>query len=113
MTAIAGASLLCLLHWRRTGRSWLLYLGCFLLGLGITAKILFIWYVLAIGLCWLVLFVAPRLGTTALRGLVPARFFSARSADATAGEASHLASMPGLGRLVRPTLGAGLILLGA
>ncbi|TAK33801.1 MAG: hypothetical protein EPO21_11745, partial [Chloroflexota bacterium] len=55
MTAIAGGSLLALLYWWRTRRTWSLCLGCFLLGLGITAKLLFLWYAIALGLSSLVL----------------------------------------------------------
>lgn len=45
---LAMASLVCALRWYRRGGELYLYLGAFVLGLGLYAKLLFIWFILAL-----------------------------------------------------------------
>jgi 4-amino-4-deoxy-L-arabinose transferase-like glycosyltransferase len=56
---IAGGALLAFTGWARrrpfAERNGLLYLGMFLLGLGLTTKLLFLWYIVALGICTLIL----------------------------------------------------------
>ncbi len=53
--AIAVASLLCWLRWYREGRARYLYWGAFLFGLGLYAKLLFLWVIVALGATFFVL----------------------------------------------------------
>ena len=55
MSPLALGSLLSFQKWRNDGRSWALYLGFFLLGLGISAKILFLWFIVAVGILYFLL----------------------------------------------------------
>jgi hypothetical protein len=48
MTFIAAGSLVCLLRWHRGKTDWYLYAGAFLLGLGLSAKLLFLWFIVAL-----------------------------------------------------------------
>jgi len=52
---IAVASLLCWLHWYREGRARYLYWGAFLFGLGLYAKLLVLWVIVALGATFFVL----------------------------------------------------------
>jgi len=52
---IAMASLLCWLRWYRRGRARYLYLGAYLFGLGLYAKLLFLWVIGALGATFFVL----------------------------------------------------------
>ena len=54
-SAIAVAGLLAWLRWYRGRRPFYLYLGAFLLGLGLWAKLLFVWVVVGAGLAFLLL----------------------------------------------------------
>lgn len=60
---IASGALLALTGWVRrkpfAERNGLLYLGMFLLGLGLTTKLLFLWYIVALGICTLILWGRP------------------------------------------------------
>lgn len=55
MTLLSVGSLLFLLRWRREKHPAYLCLGAFLLGLGLSAKLLFLWFPLALAVTWLVL----------------------------------------------------------
>jgi hypothetical protein len=55
MAPIALGSLLALLQWHRRGNWPYLVLGLFLLGLGLSAKLLFLWFVAALALLYLLL----------------------------------------------------------
>ncbi|MSQ14484.1 MAG: hypothetical protein EXR50_01285 [Dehalococcoidia bacterium] len=48
MSVIALGSLLVLVEWYRTRLRWQLWLGAFLLGLGLSTKVLFLWFILAV-----------------------------------------------------------------
>jgi len=61
MGVMAMGSLLSLLWWKRSGQSRYLYLGAFLLGLGLSAKFLFLWQVLALAVIYAALSWGPRL----------------------------------------------------
>ena len=52
---IAMASLLCWLRWYRRGQAHYLYLGAYLFGLGLYAKLLFLWVIVALGATFFVL----------------------------------------------------------
>jgi hypothetical protein len=52
---IAMASLLCWLCWYRRGQAHYLYLGAYLFGLGLYAKLLFLWVIVALGATFFVL----------------------------------------------------------
>ncbi len=54
-TTLAMAGLVCALCWYRRGRDLYLYLGAFVLGLGLYAKLLFIWFILALLLAFILL----------------------------------------------------------
>lgn len=54
MTVFALGSLLALLRWRTTGHGRWLGLTGLLLGLGLWAKVLFLWWIIALALGWLV-----------------------------------------------------------
>lgn len=54
MTVMSTGSLLALWVWRQRGREGYLYLAFFLLGLGLSAKLLFLWFILALPLAYLV-----------------------------------------------------------
>ena len=45
-------ALVCLVWWWRTRRAPLFWLAAFLLGLGLTAKFLFLWFIVAIAVVW-------------------------------------------------------------
>ena len=55
MTFMAAGSLLCLLRWHRWRTDWYLYAGAFLLGLGLNAKFLFLWFIVALALSYYIL----------------------------------------------------------
>jgi len=75
MTVAAGGSLWAWLCWRRSRRRRWLLLGAFFLGFGLSAKFLFLWFILALaGACWLVTGI-PRLWRRDLRGFIQALFF--------------------------------------
>lgn len=60
MSVCSVGSLLALQHWTRTQRNRWLFLGGFFLGLGLWAKFLFLWWVLALALvCALTIFSRP------------------------------------------------------
>ncbi|MDO8671273.1 MAG: glycosyltransferase family 39 protein [Dehalococcoidia bacterium] len=61
MTVLSTASLLCLIVWRRSGRQRFLYLAAFLLGLGLSAKLLFLWFIVALAATTFVLFGIPKM----------------------------------------------------
>lgn len=48
IVAIALGVMLCYLAWRARPRRWLLVLGAFLAGLGLTTKLLFVWFFIAV-----------------------------------------------------------------
>ncbi len=48
MSVMALGGLLALVEWYRTSRRWQLWLGAFLFGLGLSAKILFLWFIAAV-----------------------------------------------------------------
>lgn len=48
MSLMALGGLLALVEWHRTGYRWQLWLGSFLFGLGLSTKILFLWFILAV-----------------------------------------------------------------
>jgi len=54
-TTIAVASLLCWLRWYRERRARYLYWGAYLFGLGLYAKLLFLWVIVALGATFFVL----------------------------------------------------------
>ncbi|MFQ6014807.1 MAG: glycosyltransferase family 39 protein [Anaerolineae bacterium] len=54
-TCFTLGSLVSLLRWRRQGKDRYLYLTAFLLGLGLYAKFLFLWFILAAGGAWTIL----------------------------------------------------------
>ena len=75
MTVAAGGSLWALLRWHRSRRLRWLLLGGFFLGLGISAKFLFLWFILALtGAYWLVVGI-PRLWRRDFQGFVRALFY--------------------------------------
>jgi hypothetical protein len=55
MTFMAAGSLVCLLRWHRQRTDWYLYAGAFLLGVGLNAKFLFIWFIIALAVSYYVL----------------------------------------------------------
>lgn len=55
MTFMAAGSLFCLLRWHRGKMGWYLYAGTFLLGLGLSAKFLFIWFIIALAASYYIL----------------------------------------------------------
>jgi len=55
MTFMAAGSLFCLLRWHRRKTDWYLYAGTFLLGLGLSAKFLFIWFIIALSASYYIL----------------------------------------------------------
>jgi 4-amino-4-deoxy-L-arabinose transferase-like glycosyltransferase len=57
----ATASLFCLLRWRQRRRTVYLYTAAFLFGLGLSTKILFLWFIIAVLLAGLLLGRLPRL----------------------------------------------------
>lgn len=65
MTTIAMGSMLCFLRWHRTGRAAYFCGGAFLLGLGLSAKFLFLWVIIALALSYLLF--APRRALGLLR----------------------------------------------
>ncbi len=59
MTFMTAGSLFCLLRWHRGNRDWrleirdgYLYAGAFLLGLGLSAKFLFLWFIIALAVSY-------------------------------------------------------------
>ncbi|MBU0494019.1 MAG: glycosyltransferase family 39 protein [Chloroflexi bacterium] len=85
MTVAAGGSLWALFRWhRRRQWRWLL-LGGFFLGLGISAKFLFLWFILALtGAYWLVVGI-PRLWRRDVRGFCRALFYDLSPGQLLAG----------------------------
>ena len=55
MGLLAISSLYSFWRWYRGGNSAFFILGCFLLGLGLSAKLLFLWWIAALGLAYLLL----------------------------------------------------------
>lgn len=55
MTFMAAASLLCLWRWHQRRTDWHLYIGAFLLGVGLNAKFLFLWFIIALAVSYYVL----------------------------------------------------------
>ncbi len=55
MLPLALGGMLCLRRWHSTSRAIYLIAGLFLLGLGVSAKLLFLWVLVAIGLLYMVL----------------------------------------------------------
>ena len=55
MTFMAAGSLVCLLRWRRGKTARYLYVGAFLLGLGLSAKLLFLWFIIALAVSYYIL----------------------------------------------------------
>ena len=55
MGVMAMGSLLALLKWHKSGKGIYFYIGCFLLGLGLSAKILFVWFIIALGVMYALL----------------------------------------------------------
>ncbi|MBI4301941.1 MAG: glycosyltransferase family 39 protein [Chloroflexi bacterium] len=53
MSVLLMGSLLALIRWRRQRRDSYLYLASLLLGLGLSSKILFLWFIIALGLIYL------------------------------------------------------------
>jgi hypothetical protein len=54
LSVIAMGALLCLSRWLKLGERRWLYAGLFLLGLGLTAKFLFLWMVVALGIAYFI-----------------------------------------------------------
>ncbi len=85
MTVAAGGSLWAWLRWRRSGRWRWLLLGAFFLGFGLSAKFLFLWFILALaGAYWLVVGI-PRLWRRDVRGFVRALFYDLTPGQLLAG----------------------------
>lgn len=59
MTFMATGSLFCLLRWYRENTAWYLYVGAFLLGLGLSAKFLFLWFIIALAASYYILQFSP------------------------------------------------------
>ncbi len=60
MTCMAAGSLFCLLRWHRGGRDRYLYAGAFLLGLGLSAKLLFLWFIVALAVSYCIIQLSSR-----------------------------------------------------
>jgi 4-amino-4-deoxy-L-arabinose transferase-like glycosyltransferase len=61
MLTMATGSLFCLLRWRRRGQARYLYGAALLMGLGMSTKLLFLWFILAVFGASLLLGLLPRL----------------------------------------------------
>ncbi len=73
-TTLALASLVCLLRWYRGGRSRHLYLGALALGLGLYAKLLFLWFIGALVATFIILDARRLLTALGQRSLAPFTF---------------------------------------
>lgn len=70
MGVMAMGSLLSLLKWHKSGKGIYFYIGCFLLGLGLSAKILFLWFIIALGVMYALLRLFGRLRRFSLKQFV-------------------------------------------
>lgn len=61
MLTMAAGALWCLLRWRRSGQARYFYAAALFMGLGMSAKLLFLWFILALAAASLALGLWPRL----------------------------------------------------